>query len=93
MSRFAALRRRQAASRRLFALECGCRDPWPCRCGQPPLSQQWVDAGADAARHILGSIGCVPLLEHEVVQALYRRGGHDRQLAQELNTLAGGEAA
>jgi hypothetical protein len=28
----AQLRRRREASYRLPPLDCGCRDPWPCRC-------------------------------------------------------------
>ena len=71
-------------------LDCGCADPWPCRCGRPPLSERKVDAGADAARHILG-VGCVPLLRLDVLRALYRRGGDDRRLAEELYELAGGD--
>ena len=87
-------RRRRQAAQRLTPLDCGCRDPLlACRCEPPPepLSERMVDAGADAARHIL-EIGCVPLLQLEVLRALYRRGGDDRQFAQELYTLAGGEA-
>jgi hypothetical protein len=51
-----------------------------------------VDAGAQAARHILET-GYVPLLQLDVLRALYRRGGNDRRLAQELYELAGGDAA
>jgi hypothetical protein len=56
------------------------------------MSDRWVDAGAATARHFL-EVGFVPLLEVEVLRALWRRGGDDRQLAQELYTLAGGDAA
>ena len=85
--------RRHRAAERLPSLACGCcSDPLPCRCTRPPLSDRWVDAGADAARHVLAN-GCVPLLELEVLRALYRRGGDDRQLAQELYELAGGVVA
>jgi hypothetical protein len=77
----------------MVPLDCGCRDPWrPCRCTQPPLSQRWVDASAATARHLLAG-GHVPLLELEVLRALYRRGGDDRELAQEIYELAGGEVA
>lgn len=88
-------RRRQAAQR-LAPLGCGCRDPLFCRCRppiseRPPLSEKMIDASADAARH-LSEIGFVPLLELDVLRALYRRGGDGRALAQELCGLAGGEA-
>lgn len=51
-----------------------------------------IDAGRDAARHILET-GRVPVLQIEVLQALYRRGGADRQFAEQLHRLTGGEAA
>ena len=50
-----------------------------------------VDAGRDAARHLL-EVGHTPILKQDTLQALWRRGGHDRALAQELYELAGGEA-
>lgn len=87
----AALHRRRRASLRSVPLACGCRDPWPCRCSRPPLSQKMIDAGRDAARHLLEA-GQVPLLELEVLRALYRRGGNDRVLAAELYELVGGSA-
>lgn len=86
------LRRRRDASLRLVALDCGCRDPWPCRCTVPPLSDRSVDAGRAAALHVLEQ-GHVPLLEIEILRALYRRGGLDRQLAEQLHRLTGGRAA
>jgi hypothetical protein len=84
----AELRRRRAAALRLPPLDCGCVDPWLCRCDRPPLSERWVDAGAVGARHIL-EIGFVPLLEPAVLRALHARGGRDRALAQQLWELAG----
>ena len=71
-------RRRQAAQRmEPLNCPGRCRDPLFCRC-HPPLSdrarrtrssehdvllsERWIDAGADAARHIL-RIGLVPMLE------------------------------
>jgi hypothetical protein len=86
----AQLRRRRDAARRLIPLDCGCTDPWPCRCTQPPLSDRMIDAGRDAALHVLDT-GQIPLLELEVLQALYRRGGMDRALAEMLHAAAGGE--
>ena len=56
------------------------------------MSEKFIDAGAQAARHLL-EIGLTPLLEDVVLAALYARGGDDRALAQELYGLAGGEVA
>ena len=83
------LRRRRAASQRMVPLDCGCIDPWPCRCTEPPLSERMIDAGREAARHILEA-GHLPLLELEVLQALWRRGGDDRALAEQLHAATGG---
>lgn len=89
-----ALRRRRRAAYRMVPLDCGCltRDPWVCRCTAPPLSEPMVDAGRDAALHVLEH-GDIPLLEIEVLRALWRRGGDDRRLAQQLHQLTGGRAA
>jgi hypothetical protein len=84
------LRRRRLASQRMAPLDCGCHDPLGCRCTQPPLSDRWITAGRDAARHILAT-GHVPLLKIEILQALYRRGGDDRALAEQLHAAAGGQ--
>jgi hypothetical protein len=86
----AQLRRRRAASCRLPSLDCGCRDPWPCTCTEPPLSEQWITAARFAALHILDA-GEIPLLEIETLRALYRRGGMDRSLAEMLHAATGGE--
>jgi hypothetical protein len=83
------LRRRRAASWRCAPLDCGCGpDPLGCTCSSPPLSEHMVDAGRDAALHILKT-GRVPVLEIEVLRALYRRGGADRELAERLHRLSG----
>jgi len=87
-----AWHRRHAAASRLYPLDCGCRDPWPCRCTEPPLPDKRIDAGRDAALHVLAT-GNVPLLEYEVLQALWRRGGEDRELAELLYTLTDGALA
>jgi hypothetical protein len=55
------------------------------------MSEKFIDAGAQAARHLL-EIGLTPLLEVDVLHALHKRGGHDRQLARELYELVGGDA-
>lgn len=94
MSRYceSPLTRRRKAAQRLVPLDCGCPDPWPCRCTDPPLSNRMIDAGRDAATHILDG-GHVPLLEIEVLRALWRRGGADRALAERLHELGGGVLA
>ena len=81
-----AWRRRRQTSYRLVPLDCGCRDPWPCRCTQPPLTDKALDGWRDAANHVLdcGQIALVPL---EVRRALWSRQGSDRLLA-ELRDLA-----
>lgn len=86
------LRRRRDASQRVAPLDCGCPDPWPCRCSEPPLSERMIDAGRDAARHLLAT-GQVPMLKFEVLKALWRRGGDDRALAEQVWTLTGGAVA
>ncbi len=88
----AAWKRRHAGRQRVVPLDCGCRDLWPCRCTEPPLSARMIDAGRDAAQHILDG-GDVPLLELEVLQALWRRGGADRAFAERLHELTGGAIA
>lgn len=84
------LGRRRSAAKRLVPLECGCSDPHPCRCTEPPLSEKMIDAGRDAAVHIMDNTGRVPLLQTEVLRALYRRGGDDRVLAEKLHAMTGG---
>lgn len=81
------LRSRREAARRLAPLQCGCPDPWPCRCSDPPLSRRAVDSYRDAAQHITAS-GSTPILPIEVLQALYRRGGADRVLAERLHEVS-----
>ena len=79
-------------ARPTVSLDCGCRGSGVRRCSQPPLSEQWVTAGRDAALHILGR-GYIPLLDLEVLRALWRRGGRDRRLAQRLHQMTGGRIA
>lgn len=85
------LKRRRDGAQRLVPLDCGCRDPWPCRCTEPPLSERWIDAGREAALDLL-AVGMMPMLEIEVLRALHRRGGRDRVLAQRLHQASGGVA-
>ena len=86
----AGLRRRQRASWRLERFDCGCADPWPYRCTEPPLTVRAVDSWRDAALHII-ELGYTPLVPFEVLRALYRRGGDDRALAERLHAATGGE--
>ena len=84
----AQLYRRRQVTYRLASLDCGCRDPWPCHCAEPPLSERAIDGWVAAAQHII-SIGEIPLLPLEVLQRLWRRGGAGRLLAVELHELCG----
>lgn len=86
--------RRRAAAARSVPLDCGCgcRDPWICRCTQPPLSGHVIDGWRDAAEHVLAT-GQTPLIPLEVRRALWRRGGHDRQLAELLHDACNGAIA
>lgn len=88
----AQLGRRRAAARRLVPLDCGCPDPWPCRCTEPPLSEHALDGWRDAAMKLLEA-DLMPVVPLEVRRALYRRGGADRVLAELLHEACGGEAA
>ncbi|RAL33100.1 hypothetical protein CVN56_21190 [Rhodococcus sp. AQ5-07] len=86
------LARRREASRRVPPLDCGCPDPWPCKCSVPPLSDRVADSWRDAAAHILFTGKC-PIVPFEVLRALYRRGGEDRGIAVEIFHRSGGVIA
>ncbi|KLO29576.1 hypothetical protein ABH37_13255 [Mycobacterium haemophilum] len=86
------MRRRREAACRSVPLDCGCEDPWPCRCTDPPLSDHALDGWRDAALRVLFG-GHVPLLPIEVRRALWKRGGPDRVLAERLHDACGGEVA
>ncbi len=90
----ACWRRRSEAAERLALLNCGCSDPWICRCSTAsPLSDNQIDGYADAARYIIDSSGCTPMLPVDVLRALYRRGGDDRVLAEQLHAKTAGAVA
>ena len=91
-SGLAAWKRRNQAARRVAPLDCGCADPWPCRCTEPPLSDHALDGWRDAALRVLFS-GQLPLLPIEVRRALWKRGGPDRVLAEQLHAACDGEVA
>ena len=81
--------RRFDAAIRSTPLDCNCRDPWVCNCTAPPLSDNAITGYRDAAEYIMATSGCTPLLPVEVLRALYRRGGNDRALAEQLRNTAG----
>ena len=58
-----------------------------CRGG---LSEKMVDAAADAAAHLIG-VGYVPIFDTATLRAMWRAG--DRELAQQLYELCGGDGA
>lgn len=84
--------RRREAAWRLVPLDCGCRDPWVCRCTEPPPSDRQLDAWRDAALYVLRGHQ-IPVLPLEALRGLYRRGGPDRVLAEQLHTANGGQVA
>ncbi len=77
----AGLHRRRKASQRSALLDCGCADPWCCRCRRPPLSDRMIDAGAAAATHLLDT-GYLPIFDLPTLRELWRGGHH--QLVDEL---------
>jgi hypothetical protein len=85
------LARRRAAAKRHVPLDCGCRDPWPCRCSEPPLSDNAIEGWRAAIERTL-PIG-PPVVPIEVLQRLHRNGGTDRQLAQRVWRETGGRVA
>ena len=85
--------RRVDAAVRLPRLECGCRDPWVCRCGTvPAVSDHQLDGWADAARYVLDTTGCTPVLPVDVLRRLWQRGGDDRVLAEKIRAAGGAVA-
>ena len=86
----AELDRRWDAAARSEPLPCGQhRDPLVCLARRRVVpSARMVDAGADAAAHLL-ELGLTPVLELEVLRALWRRRGPDRALADDLRRRGG----
>jgi hypothetical protein len=89
LTALAQLRTRRQASYRLAPLDCGCRDPWPCRCTQPPLSEHALESWRVTAEYLLATAG-MPVVPIEVRRAWWRRGGRDRALAERLHRGCGG---
>lgn len=85
--------RRREAAWRSVPLDCGCRDPWPSRCTEPPPTDYQLDAWRDAALCVLRNHQ-MPILSLEALRGLYRRGGPDRVLAEQLHAAgSGGQVA
>jgi hypothetical protein len=87
-------RRREAASRMVRLRDCcGARDPLTCRCCDtfPPLSDKAIDGWRDAILRTL-PIG-PPLVPLEALQRLWKNGGTDRELAEQVWAETGGEIA
>jgi hypothetical protein len=72
---------------------CGARDPLSCRCRnpEPPLSDNALDAWRAAIERTLPIGAC--LVPIEVLQRLYRNGGIDRELAEQVWAETGGAIA
>jgi hypothetical protein len=84
------LRRRRAAAQRC-AILATCRhgghaDPWacPCRRPEPVLTDHQLDGWSAAAHHLLTE-GLSPIVPVDAARALWRRGAHDRELAEQLH--------
>jgi hypothetical protein len=75
--------RRRAASRRVPPLSCGCADPWPCRCAEPPL------AAYPAAAMYLLSLGLTPSPDRDGLRAMWRAGAESRRAAGRIATVWG----
>jgi hypothetical protein len=81
----------------MVPLDCGCprgphTDPIGCSCTSPTISEHQLDGWRDAAIHVLTG-GQTPMLPIEVRRALWRRGGTDRDLAEQLHQASGGLVA
>lgn len=93
------MRRRYEAAKRLpggdplssveQALGRSREHPRSCRA---PLTPKHLDAAAAAAGHLL-SVGLAPIVDIATCRALWRRGGHDRKLAELLHRGCGGAMA
>lgn len=67
------LRQRRAATYRLPVLDCGCTDPWTCRCTTAELT---TDSAVAAADHLTRH-GLAPLFGIGQGRALWRCGHRD----------------
>jgi hypothetical protein len=79
------LRRRREAALRSMPLNCGCRDPWTCRCrdDRAEFTERHVDGYVSAVLHLLDK-GLMPAPNLPAMRLMYRRGGRDRRIASEI---------
>lgn len=77
------LRQRRSASYRLPALNCGCRDPWPCRHPDDQVTDREVNGYRDAAQHLLAH-GLTPVPNLPAMRAMWKRGGDQQRLAMQI---------
>ena len=79
------LRNRRKSAQRCPLLDCGCADPWPCRCHRSEPTDQQINGYRDAAELLL-SIGLTPAPFTAEMRSLWRRGGSDRELVSTVST-------
>lgn len=79
----AQLERRRDAAHRSEPLECGCRDPWTCRCRDSEPSEHQLDAYQDAAEHLL-DLNLLPAPNVVAMRQMWRRGGDTQRLARRI---------
>lgn len=81
------LERRRRASKRSPRLDCGCPDPWVCRCYDTgELSDVMVEAVVSALHH-LDDLGVPGILDIHTCRSLWRQG--HRQLAADVAARGG----
>lgn len=92
-SYLAGLHRRREAAADLRPMLCGCRDPWPCRHYEEPVSitDQFVDGYRDACEHLLAE-GLTPAPNVDALRVMWRRGGQEQRLAMRITELWEGVA-
>lgn len=84
----AQLHRRAAATARLEPLTCGCADPWIFGCdGTEPADDRGLDAWCAAAEALL-RLDLPPIVPRWALRALWRRGGADAALAEQLEQFS-----
>jgi hypothetical protein len=80
-----AIQARRESARRLPPMECGCSDPWPCRCASAEPSDKGVEGYLEAVAHLssLGLLGAPFLPE---LRALWRRGDAERRIVRDITS-------
>lgn len=84
----AGMKRRRAYADTAGRLTCGrCTDPWTCRCYNPDqITERYVDGYRDAAESLLAQ-GLPPAPNIQAMRMMWRRGGHDQQIARRISEL------